>query len=162
MQGVTVRIGLARVLALAWLAVTCQTALADLGETEAELVKRYGKPTEVVGRSPDIAPAEKILRFKTRDFHVSVAMLKNRSAAEHYTFGQAISGPDDKRVDSVLKAHVGDGPIMPAPDPSLIGEDYKYVWVIVRGKAGTSSAAVRKDNLNKLELQTNEYTKLLR
>jgi hypothetical protein len=162
MQGFTARIAMVKVFALASLALTNQTASADLGETETELVKRYGKPVEVVERSPAIAPAEQLLRFKANNCTVAVLMLKGRSAAEHHKFKDAISGPDDNNARSVLNAHTGDGKIMQFPDPAVIRDDCKYIWVIIRGKGGDSSAVVQKDYPNTLVIQTKEYSELSR
>jgi hypothetical protein len=83
---------------------------AVLGETEAELEARHGKPI-LVSRPPDVRrPAEKAFTFVTKEFTVSATMFQGRSAEENYSVkdsnGQRIKMEQDlEKVNALLEAN---------------------------------------------------------
>jgi len=142
------------------MAISVAPAFAILGETEAELTKQYGKPYEVELDRNTVAPFDKYLRFQANGYRVSVAFLNGKSAIEQYTYEKPLKDSADPRLQSLVRSTARGGKIMPAPDPKLLGDDFKWVWVLLHS-SGDATVAVREENLNRIECQTNEATKLL-
>ncbi len=74
------------VFALAILACSTGRCFARLGETEAELEKRYGKPWHKEDKPKDTRPADKKLFFTKSGTIVQVAVFDGRSVIELYVF----------------------------------------------------------------------------
>lgn len=139
-------------------------SFAVVGETEAQLTKRFGKPTEVLDEKDAIAPAEKLIFFEPAGQRVGVSLLGGRSAAEHFTFDTNISGPNDERVKAVLDAHAGNGAEWMFFDEQKCKQMFqrqnlRLMWILTAGQG--ISAAVRLENPRKLEVQSKAFTDLL-
>lgn len=148
--------------ALFMLALTTP-ALADLGETEQELKKRFGNPTKTVDDQEKVAPADKQLIFKTPSSTVIVAVLDGKAVYEEYVFDEDIKGPNDPKVKAILDRQSKSGAWDLFPDPKLIGPDRKYVWGRIEGaQEKWANASVRTSAPKSLELQTHNFTLLLK
>jgi len=186
MQGFNMRLALTNVLVLACLAVTGQTALAVLGETEAELVKRYGKPSAAVAKDVS-APAEKVLKFTTPAFDVSVFLLEGKSIREVHVLKQNITGEEDPAVARILQANadgerwlwISDLFFLPTSFPRQMAKmkplpGVKYCWVRRNdaewrnaesdagstryvGRWGESRAVVPDESPNQLDVQGHKW-----
>ena len=142
------------------------SARADLGETEQQIKKRFGKPSRVVeNQSPNfpprnqIGPAEKIVEFTTRDFTAYVLLFNGKSAYEQFKFATDIVGPNDPRVKQILDRQAKGPGWSLFPKPELIGEDVRFLWArFGDGEAAdTATASVRKTIPNALTLTTHEF-----
>ena len=146
--------------------LTCATdSFAVVGETEAQLTKRFGKPTKVLNDKEVIAPADKVMFFESAGQRVGVSLVGGRSAAEHYTFDTDISGPEDKRVKAVLDAHAGKGDEWMFFDEQKCTtmfrrQNVRLMWILTAGDG--LSAAIRPDAPRKLEVQSKAFTDLLK
>lgn len=148
--------------ALIFFAMLPAPVFADLGENEEQLEKRFGKPYRVVDDRNKTAPAEKTLKYKTKEFTVFVALLNGKSAYEEYEFNEEIGGSEDPKVKAVLDRQAMGGTWDVFPKPKLIGEDRKHCWArLGAGKANMANAQVRTTSPKVLELQTHEFTLLL-
>lgn len=143
-------------------------SFAVVGETEAQLTKRFGKPTKVLDDKKVIAPAEKVMFFESAGQRVGVSLVGGRSAAEHYTFETDIAGPDDSRVKAVLEAHKVKGDTW-----TSFGEQeckqmfrrqkYRLAWIrTTEAEGGGLTAAIRSDAPRKLEVQSQAFNALLK
>ena len=91
------------VLATVMLAGAGTQCFAVLGETEAEILKRYGKPDHI-GLPPEVLPpAEKILVFDKPGVLISVYMWRGRSATEMFSFSDQ-SGENSPVAQNMDKA----------------------------------------------------------
>lgn len=135
---------------------------ADIGETEQELVRRFGPPTQVVEGKGQTGPFEKILHFTKATPSVSVALINGKSAYEEHHLDKAIEGPGDPKVLAVLDRQSHGEKWELFPNPKLLGEDRMCIW----NRKGTAQeegvfAQVRTTSPNCLVLQTDEATRLL-
>lgn len=145
--------------------VYCTASFAVVGETEAQLTKRFGKPTKVLDDKKVIAPAEKVMFFESAGQRVGVSLVGGRSAAEHYTFETDITEPDDRRVKAVLDAHTGKEDKWTSFSEQecqqmFRRQNYRLMWVRTTGEGLT--AAIRADAPRKLEVQSKAFTELLK
>ena len=77
------------VFAVAVVVASAEMCFARLGETEAELEARYGKPSEVVMQPKFVGPAEKTLHWNKNDTFVSVVIYRGRCVQHSFAFYDA-------------------------------------------------------------------------
>lgn len=146
---------------LTGLMVVPSVSFARLGETEDNIVKRYGEPFEVMQQRPDrmwlLSPAEKVLKFKTRAFAVSVYIMDGRSAVEAYTFTKDLSGSTDPAVQAILRENVaGDAKWSEVPNPEEVDSSFKCLWVLEAGP-DAASATISHNKPASMELKTKKF-----
>lgn len=135
---------------------------ADLGENEAQLEERFGTPHRVEADPKKVAPAEKIVSYRNRDFTVHVSLLGGKSVSEKYEFHEDISSADDPKVRAVLDRQSDGGGWTAFPNPKAIGPDRKYVWARIDGEQEKwANASVKTTSPKALELQAHKFTLLL-
>jgi hypothetical protein len=115
------------------------TAFAVLGETEAELIKRYGKPDAVLNE--DVAPAEKLIAWVNHpNFEqVIVCLINGESVREVFQLKQPVNDRQDKTVCRILEDNADGEKWQPLADEQMPGYNtlqrmkgapaLKYVWV---------------------------------
>lgn len=109
-----------------------QACLARLGETEAELEARYGKPDKTADNPKHSEPAEKVLYWDNQAFMVGAYTWRGRCVQESCIF----YGPDGERMpireiqnlaERFLQTNGGDGTWV--PQPQLTSDQLELVWV---------------------------------
>jgi hypothetical protein len=105
---------------------------ARLGETEAELEARYGKPDSTAENPKHSAPAEKVLYWNNDAFMVAACTWRGRCVQESCSFygpgGEKMPVRDIlKMADGFLKTNGGDGTWV--LQPHMANEQLELVWV---------------------------------
>lgn len=141
--------------AMAAVVASAEICFARLGETEAELEARYGKPYETIG---DAAPAEKLLLFQKDGTSVSVRIFNGRSACEIYRFrdakGNKIAIKDDQaKLKQILDAN-GNGAEWLGGASEAKEDKFDFMWM---RSDFAASAAVYRAAPEALEVYTLEY-----
>jgi len=149
------------------------SAWAVLGETEAQLIRRYGEPDSVinVGKGKDdegLAPAEKLMGWgrANPDYQVIACLIDGRSEREIYTLKREVNDPDDRVVQGVLRLNENGDEWLPAPAGvvnsinNLRGmkrlPSGKYLW---RSRRDDSDAVILEDDPKKLEVSSQHWNK---
>jgi hypothetical protein len=146
------------VFALAILACSTGQCFAVLGDTEAELEKRYGKPLEV-RVAPNLEfPTEKMLKYSKDGDIIIVELWRGSSALEMRAFRDGNGKPVDPatqqaRVAAMLEANAQ------GSSWEAVGErpQYGMLQMWTRKDMG-AMACVRKEIPNALEVRTSELT----
>lgn len=97
----------AAVFSVSFAGMGASTAFAVLGETEAELIQRYGKPTVALSGKGQ-PPAERVIAWKTPAGHgipLMVYLIGGRSARQVYLFDKAVEEPAADIVKQLLSAN---------------------------------------------------------
>ena len=161
--------------AICWLGIIAAGLLAApalsfaaVGETEAQLIKRFGQPVKTVADKKKVAPGDKELRFKTKECEVAVVLLKNRSEAEWYFFDTKIAGPEDKRIKSILKDHERtrgkcEWTFFDEEQAKMLRrQNFKWMWICIPETSDDGvNFAVRHDKPDAFEIKSNAFIKLL-
>ena len=137
------------ILALALAALCAHQALASLGETEPDLIKRYGAKT---GSFISESGRFSTLEFEYLDYHVTVTVLDGASARE--TFSRKDKKPlDPVELDTFLAANA----LGSKWDKKLDQED-ATVWVLESHRAFAGYYKSDKNNLqqNSLTVKTDD------
>jgi hypothetical protein len=113
---------------------------ARLGETEAEIIKRYGQPTGTDSDPKNLGIAEKKLRFFKGDTHVVVLIFRGRSVMECYTFlGEQVTPVPVRnnlaKAEALLEASAQGEEWVRHPAPHLVRDDVLESWERSDGKA---------------------------
>lgn len=139
--------------AVALFACSTGQCFAVLGETEAEIVKRYGEPDQVA-LPPDVhPPAEKILAFLEPGVTITVYMWRGRSASEMYFFEDArgekspVAQNLEKAKTLFLDANAAGGKWV-AQRPEVMRPDMVFWWDRSDGKATASVPKASPDLLS--------------
>ena len=135
---------------------TAQSCFARLGETEAELEARYGKPERVTNKPADAAPADKEIVYFKDGMVVFVRVFRGRSVCEIYCFsdGKGKSVPvetDIKKAEALLQANAG-GAVWEANAPGVHG--MQLLW---KRSDGQALAAVWETSPNSLQVMDAAY-----
>ena len=133
---------------------TAGQGFARLGETEAELETRYGKPQSVKIPPEVPAPAEKSLCFVKEGVTVVVLVFRGRSASESYFFkdkdGAEVPVERDlRKAEALLQANSGGGS-WGEHAPELVNPGLAMVWARSDQKA---IASVYKSQPNALRVE---------
>jgi hypothetical protein len=148
---------LSAVLTTTLLVALAKPAFAVLGETEAELVRRYGKPDNVLVGDKDLAPAEKVLAWSSpANYEVIVFMIAGASVRELYTLKQIVKGKDNPVIKQLLNENnnkqawiaVGDEKL---PEVNVFQEmkkepTYKYFWYRKNGQSDDRAFVTENDD----------------
>jgi hypothetical protein len=146
-------------LATVMLAGADTQCFAVLGETEAEIVKRYGKPDHI-GLPPEVhPPAEKILMFDKPGVLISVYMWRGRAASEMYSFAdvRGANSPVAQNMETAKAVALdvnAQGVEWVATRPEAMRPDMAYWWDRSDGKA---MAAVSKATPHLLSIVDSEF-----
>ena len=83
--------------------VSVAPAHARIGETEAQIQKRYGKPLKVIGDSP----AQRAITYRVHTYYVLVVFLDGKSECE--TYAKQDGGPFSSDEVRILLQNNSDG-----------------------------------------------------
>lgn len=150
-------------------------AFAVLGETEAELVERYGKPDAVSVGDEDLAPAEKVIGWSSPDgYDVVACLIDGRSVREIYVLEEAVQGPVDATVKRLLNENADGDSWRVIPEEAMAGVNtlqaqlaelrgkthpkWKYYYVQKRTQ-NQSRAFVLEDDPCHLEVHSEAWAK---
>jgi hypothetical protein len=109
-----------------------QASLARLGETEAELEARYGKPDRTADNPKHSEPAEKVMYWNNGAFMVAAYTWRGRCVQESCSF----YGPDGEKMpvreiqslaERFLQKNGGDGTWV--SQPHLASDQLELVWI---------------------------------
>lgn len=147
-------------LCIAWLAM-CPAGIcwARLGETEAEILKRYGKPFETDADPKKIGPADKKLYFSKGDNLVMVVIFRGHSVIEAYSFldedGKTVPVRDNiEKAEALLQANAQGEEWVEHPAVHLVRDDLLAAWERSDDKA---MAAVFLNRPQTLEVSSLAY-----
>jgi len=144
---------------MAFVAVTLITATAEkcmarLGETEAEIRARYGKPDWEQTKPEEVSPAEKHLHFRKGNIRVMVVIFKGCCASEAYSLltkdGDDLPGPEAAdQFEALLQANAG-GSRWIEGNAVAVNPKMNRFWERLDGEA---LAVVWKYNPSAIEIQ---------
>jgi hypothetical protein len=135
-----------------------QLCLAVLGETEAELEARYGKPFHERQPGNPLAEGDTELVFRKDGYAIVVYIWHGRSAREMYVFpdgkgGALLVSDVPEKVAALLEANAQGSSFKPNPGASE-SELFLQAWDREDGKA---YAQVRRADPRGLEIATADY-----
>jgi hypothetical protein len=144
-------------LALIWsgVALTPAVALARLGETEEELVARFGRSTSQVTDKDKIGIADKELMFEKNGTIIHATIYNGVCVGEGYEFMDRNGNELPLRGDALEKAEAALGANAAGfrwqkhPDPSSINPEMMHAWNRTDGQV---SAVVWRNSPNILEI----------
>ena len=126
--------GIAMVLSLA------EAGFARLGETEAELEARYGKPVRTEPKPLDVAPAEKRVWFEKNGILVGAIIYRGRCVGEGYGFigsgGEKVAVADEMpKAKALLQANAQGEVWNEHLFPERVNPNMECLWQRSDGKA---------------------------
>lgn len=117
--------------AMAMVVASAEMCFARLGETEAELEARYGKPSKVVMQPKFVGPAEKTLHWNKQDTFVSVVIYRGRCVQHSVAFYDAgnnkVSVKQNLQKAMSLLEENAQGEEW-SPRPEFAGNELLLVW----------------------------------
>jgi hypothetical protein len=151
-------------LSMIWAGVALVPAIsfARLGETEDELIERFGQPVSEITDKDELGIADKELVFKKDDTIIHATIYKGRCASEGYRFmdrnGKDVSlrGLAVEKANAALGANAAGFRWVKAPDPTAINPDMLHAWNRSDGKV---AAVVWENNPAMLEIQDMNYVR---
>lgn len=127
------------VFAVAVFAVPAEMCLARLGETEAELEARYGKPGLEDTKPLDAAPADKRVWFNKDGVLVGAIIFRGRCVGVGYGFSDQDGGKTTVTAQmakaKVLLEANAQGATWKEKLPELVNPGMEYLWERSDGKA---------------------------
>lgn len=131
-----------------------------LGETEEELIKRFGRPVSEITDKKEIGIADKELMFKKNDAIVRVTIYQGQCVSEGYQFmdraGNAVPlhGADLAKADAALGANAAGFEWQKHPAPHNINPDMLHAW---NRTDGAVAAVVWRNKPGMLEIQSMNF-----
>lgn len=129
---------------------SAQVSFARLGETEAELEARYGKPLQTDVKPKDVPGAEKRLHFSKKGINVTVYTFRGRSGREDYGFTDGSGNPSPVRAniakaEALLEASAGDAQWQATAVPPLFDGVIELLWARSDGRAKANVFVAKPD-----------------
>jgi hypothetical protein len=138
------------VLVIACVSFVCasQAAYARLGETEAELEKRFGPPYFKQEPLIETEPGDKCLHYQKDGIQVMVMFWKGQSIREDYEFRGQIEGESLKKAAAIVEANAN-GQVLEQPaNPRALNPNLKHGWNTVDGEMFAYIYVNSPDTLN--------------
>lgn len=147
---------------LSGVALMPTVSFARLGETEDELIERFGQPVSEITDKDELGIADKELVFKKDDTIIHATIYKGRCASEGYRFmdrnGKDVSlrGLAVEKANAALGANAAGFRWVKMPDPTAINPDMLHAWNRSDGKV---AAVVWENNPSMIEIQDMNYVR---
>jgi hypothetical protein len=143
------------------IALSPETCFGRLGETEAELERRYGRPFYQSTKREDVPPGgEKTLSYLKDKIVIHVTLLRGRSASEGFEFKDAngrpipIDGDVIEKAEAILDANSNGRVWRRLPAPQMVNKAFLHGWERDDDEA---AAVVWRNDPNILEVSTSEF-----
>lgn len=142
------------------LMVAPSVSFARLGETEDELIKRFGRPVSTITDKDDIGIADKQLMFKKGDTIIHATIYRGECVSEGYQFmdgdGEAVplKGPALEKAEAALGANAAGFEWQKHPSPGAINPDMLHAW---NRTDGAVAAVVWRNRPETLEIQNMRF-----
>lgn len=137
-------------------------SFARLGETEEELIARFGQSASEVTDKDRVGIADKILTFKKNDAIVHVTIYEGKCVSEGYQFMDRngndvpLRGAALEKVEAALGANAAGFRWQKHPDPSEINPNMMHAW---NRTDGSVAAAVWQNNPSTIEIEDMAFLK---
>lgn len=137
-------------------------SFARLGETEDELIERFGQPVSDITAKDQVGIADKILMFKKGDTVIHATIYKGQCVSEGYQFMDsngnevAINGAALEKADAALGANAAGFRWQKHPNPSAINPDMLHAW---NRTDGAVAAIVWRNKPSILEINSMRFIK---